>query len=66
MKLVHLVGFVIRIYHDARSPERQKVLDIEGCENIRLYVKWEGCCDVSARIQTVRACTDSGTDLVAI
>jgi len=25
-KLVHLVGFVIRIYHDARSPERQKNL----------------------------------------
>jgi len=23
-KLVQLVGFVIRIYHDARSPERQK------------------------------------------
>jgi len=23
-KLVHLVGFVIRIYHDARSRERQK------------------------------------------
>jgi len=23
-KLVHLVGFVIRIYDDARSPERQK------------------------------------------
>jgi len=22
-KLVHLVGFVIRIFHDARSPERQ-------------------------------------------
>ena len=22
-KSVHLVGFVIRIYHDARSPERQ-------------------------------------------
>ena len=22
-KLVHLVGFIIRIYHDARSPERQ-------------------------------------------
>jgi len=20
---VHLVGFIIRIYHDARSPERQ-------------------------------------------
>jgi len=24
-KLVHLVGFVIRIYHDARSPERQTI-----------------------------------------
>ena len=23
-KLVRLVGFIIRIYHDARSPERQK------------------------------------------
>jgi len=22
-KLVHLVGFIVRIYHDARSPERQ-------------------------------------------
>ena len=22
-KLVHLVGFITRIYHDARSPERQ-------------------------------------------
>ena len=24
-KLVHLVGFIIRIFHDARSPERQKI-----------------------------------------
>ena len=24
-KLVHLVGFIIRIYHDARSPERQMI-----------------------------------------
>ena len=24
-KLVHLVGFIIRVYHDARSPERQAV-----------------------------------------
>jgi len=22
-KLVHLVGFIIRIYHDAQSPERR-------------------------------------------
>jgi len=24
-KLVYLVGFIIRIYHDARSPERQNM-----------------------------------------
>jgi len=24
-KLVHLVGFIVTIYHDARSPERQNV-----------------------------------------
>ena len=29
-KLLHLVGFIIRIYHDARSPERQNVvLDLQ-------------------------------------
>jgi len=27
-KVVHLVGFIIRIYHDARSPERQIFLVI--------------------------------------
>ena len=27
---MHLVGFIVRIYHDARSPERQK--------NVRLLV----------------------------
>jgi len=27
-KLVHLVGFIIRIYHDARSPGRQIVVCI--------------------------------------
>ena len=29
-KLVHLVGFVIRIFHDARSPERQKSIWSNG------------------------------------
>ena len=29
-KLVHLVGFIIRIYHDARSPERQTDIYIYG------------------------------------
>jgi len=27
-KLVHLVGFIIRIYHDARSPKRQIIIII--------------------------------------
>ena len=26
-KLVHLVDFIIRIYHEARSPERQKQIE---------------------------------------
>jgi len=30
-KLVHLVGFIIRIYHDARSPERQISLTQRYC-----------------------------------
>jgi len=32
-KLVHLVGFIIRIYHDARSPERVMLVhsDIKMC-----------------------------------
>ena len=25
-KLVHLAGFIVRIYHDARSPECQKII----------------------------------------
>jgi len=25
-KLVHLIGFIIRLFHDARSPERQILL----------------------------------------
>jgi len=30
-KLVHLVGFIIRLYHDARSPERQIHLCLFVC-----------------------------------
>ena len=32
---MHLVGFVIRIYHDARSPERQMELSISICISVR-------------------------------
>jgi len=36
---VHLVGFIIKIYHDARSPERQiQLLDRAGYKE-----KVEGC-----------------------
>ena len=31
-KLVHLVGFIVRIYHDARSPERQIYHDARSPE----------------------------------
>jgi len=34
-KLVHLVGFITRIYHDARSPERQ----------IQTWAGLRNCCD---------------------
>jgi len=29
-KLVHLVGFITRMYHDARSPERQNLICCHG------------------------------------
>jgi len=31
-KLVHLVGFIIRIYHDVRSPEHQ-TFPFSGCKS---------------------------------
>ena len=34
-KLLHLVGFIIRIYHDSRSPERQ-FITIHGHMNVNL------------------------------
>jgi len=34
-KLVHIVGFIIKIYHDARSPERQ-ILTMHGHLNFNL------------------------------
>ena len=34
-KLVHLVGFIIRIYHDATSPERQ--IFVNNCFVLRRY-----------------------------
>jgi len=36
-KLVHLVGFIIRIYHDVRSPERQISNAVFGCGRYVCY-----------------------------
>ena len=36
-KLVHLVGFIIRIYHDARSPERQ-FITMHGHLNVKINI----------------------------
>ena len=34
-KLVHLVGFIIRNYHDAQSPERQQLIICIVLRNFR-------------------------------
>ena len=42
-KLVHLVGFIIRVYHDARSSERQKCCNIyvNFCGTIKIVLPTE-------------------------
>jgi len=48
-KLVNLVGFIVRIYHDARSPERQKlVIPFQGLspawmKNCCFFFEWVCC-----------------------
>ena len=37
---MHLVGFIIRIYHDARSPERQIRLDVSSSVYTILVKNW--------------------------
>jgi len=37
IKLVHLVGFIIRIYHDARSPQRQIHCSYKCCYNLSAF-----------------------------
>jgi len=36
-KLVHLVGFIIRIFHDARSPERHIRTEYFSCVCVYIY-----------------------------
>jgi len=56
-KLVHLVGFIIRIYHDARSPERQ--ISSNTCDLIcvlgLLTGVWRACWLCPADTEHVRA-----------
>ena len=40
---MHLIGFIIRIYHDARSPERQ----IKKCEELKLIPIYVSSIDIS-------------------
>ena len=37
--LLHLVGFIIRIYHDARSPERQNI-SFHCCSTTIYHTEW--------------------------
>jgi hypothetical protein len=44
-KLVHLVGFIIRIYHDARSSEcqiRRKISLYKPADDVSHYVTFSG------------------------
>ena len=46
-ELVHLVGFITRIYHDARSPERQILAELA---NLQFHVIWYS--DFSCYVRT--------------
>jgi len=50
-KLVNLVGFIIRIYHDARSPESQKwtTINIVGGDQDGIQTAGHNLCLVSRK-----------------
>jgi len=50
---VHLFGFIIRIYHDARSPERQ-IHHINKIESTHAFVRWQVSAECSGSLATVR------------
>jgi hypothetical protein len=62
VKLVHLVGFIIRIYHDARSPERLMALSIDlwGCGSSLSHF-----CDICVSEQFLTSETRQVTQVVA-
>ena len=65
-QLVHLVGFIMRIYHDARSPERQDALNrkpfLYNVSNdwLHLCPRHESCAAVKyRRHESSDSCWDS-------
>jgi len=51
---MNLVGFIIRIYHDARSPERQNIFNIGNLSGFKI-LKYSYCKIVKC---TIRLCTN--------
>ena len=51
---MHLVGFIIRIYHDARSPERQNLPITFIRQSLKLFPglwrEYSGHCDVTVSL----------------
>ena len=50
-KLLHLVGFIVRIYHDARSPERQNTEPLS--QYIRHVPKFHVLWDVTSYLMVI-------------
>jgi len=58
-KLVHLVGFIVRIYHDARSAERQ-INEISLCLKANMCIIVFQLCNMVARnIYNIKFNTDT-------
>ena len=61
-KLVHLVGFIIRVYHDARSPGRQKKNQLDAQLIFSIFHQPLHVSGVSRPIMRYnRMCTTIGT-----
>ena len=69
-KLVYLVGFIIRIYHDARSPERQKTWIVYIffkpnllCGTVPLFKFWSHLSLLLDNCQQASLCSSASPDL---
>jgi len=51
---VHLVGFIVRIYHDVRSPEHKKFVNCTSCHmNLHKLNKLYSLSDISYTVKYV-------------